>query len=302
MKLGFLGTGVMGKGMVANLLRAGYAVTIYDLRRDRAEPLLAQGATWADGPLAVAHASEVVLTSLPGPAEVEAAALGPEGLLAGLAPGGVYVDLTTNAPSMVRRAHAEAQARGIEMLDAPVSGGELGARDAKLAIMVGGNRAAFERCKPILDTMGSNVVYCGEIGFGTICKLVNNMISLGINLIVGEGLTLGMKAGVPLATLAEVVSKGTGGNWKLANSFPHWLFKGNFQPGFAVDLATKDLTLGLGLARELSLSLDLASLVLNRYVEAQFRGWGGEHSEAVVKLLEERAGVELRLTDEVAGF
>ncbi|MCC7104995.1 MAG: NAD(P)-dependent oxidoreductase [Chloroflexi bacterium] len=298
MRLGFLGIGTMGSGMVANLREAGFEVAIYDVRRGQADPLLEMGATWSEGPLAVARASDVLLTSLPGPPEVEAVSLGAEGILAGLGPGSIFVDLSTNSPTLVRRIDAEAQARGIEMLDAPVAGGQIGARDGTLTIMVGGSRSAFERCTPIFRAIGRDVIYCGEIGAGTICKLVNNMISLSTNLIVGEGLTLGVKAGVPLATLANVVSKSTGGNWKLANSFPRWLFKGNFAPGFAVDLATKDLQLGTGLARELQVPLDFATLVLNRFVEAQLRGWGGEHGDAVVKLLEEKAGVELRLPDE----
>lgn len=293
--LGFIGTGNMGSRMAANLLRAGYALTIFDARQAAAEGLLRNGARWADGPAAVAQASEIVLASLPGPAEVEAVALGDRGVLANLKRGGAFIDLSTNSPTTMRRIHAQGRERGVDVLDAPVSGGVFGAETRRLAIMVGGDRAAFERCLPIFQALGDAITYCGASGAGAVTKLVNNMISLALNTILGEALTLGVKAGVDLKTLTEVISKSGGATWKMDHVYPKFLFKGDFQPGFAVDLAAKDLRLGTALAKELGLPLDFANLAEQRYIEAQRRGWGGLTSDAVVRLFEEKAGVELRL-------
>lgn len=294
-QLGFIGTGNMGRRMAANLLKAGYALAVYDVRRDAAEGLLSAGARWADGPAAVAQASEIVLVSLPGPAEVDAVALGPQGVLAHLPKGGTFIDLSTNYPTNVRALHARGRELGVDVLDAPVSGGVFGAETRRLAIMVGGDRAAFERCRPIFEAIGDSIFYCGASGAGSVTKLVNNMIALGLNALLGEALTLGVKAGVELETLTHVISKSSGATWKMTNIYPKFLFKGNFEPGFAIDLAAKDLRLGTMLGRELKVPLDVANLAEQRYIEAQARGWGQLTSDAVVRIQEEKAGVELRL-------
>lgn len=298
--LGFIGTGNMGSRMAANLLKAGYLLTVYDLRRTSAEGLLSAGARWAESPAAVAKASEVVLVSLPGPAEVDAVALGAQGVLANMARGSTFIDLSTNYPANVRNLCAEGQRLGVDVLDAPVSGGVHGAATRRLAVMVGGDRAAFERCRPILEAIGDSVFYCGASGAGSITKLVNNMISLSLTHLLGEALTLGVKAGVDLAVLTSVISKSSGQTRKMEDTFAKYLFKGNFQPGFAIDLAVKDLRLGTLLGRELKLPLDIANLVEQRYIEAQHRGWGQLTADAVVRLQEEKAGVELRLPEQPA--
>lgn len=293
--LGFIGTGNMGYHMAANLLSAGYALTVYDLRREAAEGLLRAGAKWADGVDAVAKASAVVLASLPHPASVEAVALGPRGVLANLRTGGVFVDLTTNAPATVRKVAAEGRKVGVGVLDSPVSGGVYGAQSRRLTLMVGGEPAVLERCRSVLEAISDNVVYCGASGAGAVTKIVNNVISLGVTGLVGEALMLGVKAGVDLKGLTEIIKKSSGGTWRMEHSFPKFLLKGNFAPGFAIDLALKDLQLGSELARECGLSLDYLALSEHKYVEAQKRGWGQLHSEAIVKLLEEQAGSELRI-------
>jgi 3-hydroxyisobutyrate dehydrogenase-like beta-hydroxyacid dehydrogenase len=168
----------------------------------------------------------------------------------------------------------------------------------RLAVMVGGDKDAFDRCKPMLDAIGDHVVYCGASGAGSATKLVNNMISLSLNVLLGEALSLGVKAGVELETLVDVIQSSSGSTWKLGNNYPKFLFKGNFEPGFALDLGAKDLRLGTNLAKELGIPLDLANLVDQRFVEAQSRGWGKLHADVVVKLIEERTGVELRYPDE----
>jgi 3-hydroxyisobutyrate dehydrogenase len=297
-RLGFIGTGNMGRHMAGNLLKAGYPLTVNDARRGAAGPLVEAGATWADSPAEVAKASEVVFTSLPGPAEVDAVALGDAGILASLRPGDVFVDLSTNSPTAIRKVHAAGAERGIHVLDAPVSGGVIGAEAATLAVMVGGDKAVFERCQPMLEKIGSHVVYCGGAGNGSVTKIVNNMISLSLNLLLGEAMALGVKAGVDLATLVDVIQNSSGATRKMGSHYQHYLFQGNFEPGFALDLGAKDLRLGTNLARELGLPLDLANFVDQRFVEAQGRGWGKLGADAVVRLIEERAGLELRLEDE----
>ncbi|MDP8925289.1 MAG: NAD(P)-dependent oxidoreductase [Chloroflexota bacterium] len=296
--VGFIGVGNMGRHMAGHVLAAGYRLTVHDAREAAAAPLLDKGASWAASPAAVATASDVVLTSLPGPPQFEEVALGETGVLGGLRDGGVLVDLTTNSPTTVRTVAAAARARGVEVLDAPVSGGVFGAESRRLAIMVGGDRATFERCRPILEAFGDHVVYCGTTGAGVATKLVNNMISLSLNMLLGEALTLGVKAGVELTTLVDVIQSSSGATWKLGENYPKYLFKGNFEPGFAIDLAAKDLRLGTNLAKELGLPLEFANLAEQRFIEAQARGWGGKHADIVVRIQEERAGVELRLPPE----
>jgi 3-hydroxyisobutyrate dehydrogenase len=287
----------MGRHMARHLLEAGHPLTVHDARREAAAQLESGGAGWAESPGELAEASDVVFTSLPGPPEVESVALGEGGVLANLPDGGILVDLSTNSPTAIRKLAAVGAERGIRVLDAPVSGGVFGAESGRLAVMVGGDRAAFDRCKPLFDAIGDHVVYCGDSGAGSATKLVNNMISLSLNILLGEALSLGVKAGVDLATLVDVVQSSSGATWKLGNNYPKFLFKGNFEPGFMLDLGAKDLRLGITLAKELGMPLDLANLIEQRFVEAQARGWGKLHADVVVKLVEERTGVELRLPE-----
>src|SRR5579862_7803330 len=178
MKIGFIGLGNMGGPMALNMIKAGHALTVYDVRREAAEPHIAAGARWTDSAGGTAAETELVLTSLPGPKEIESAALGDGGIISGIRPGAVYADLSTNSPAVMRRLHALFKEKGVEVLDAPVSGGIPGARNATLAVMVGGDRAAFEKIKPALDAIGDKVSYIGECGAGSVAKLVHNMIAI----------------------------------------------------------------------------------------------------------------------------
>ena len=211
MRIGFIGTGNMGKPMASNLIRAGHQLTVHDLRREAAIDLLESGATWADSPEDAAQGNEFVFTSLPGPADVEAVTLGERGVLAGMAAGTVYADLSTNSPTVIRRIHQRFQERGFVVLDAPVSGGVYGAANATLAVMVGGDKEVYQRVRPALEAIGSNVFYCGAIGNGMVCKICNNLLSMGIGNLLAESLTLGVKAGVDLAVLVDVIGKSSGG-------------------------------------------------------------------------------------------
>jgi 3-hydroxyisobutyrate dehydrogenase len=295
MKVGFVGLGNMGNPMASNLIKAGHQLTVHDLRREAATNLLEMGANWADAPREVVPGSDVVFTSLPVPRDVEAVVLGEKGILEGAAGGTVYLDLSTNSPTAIRRIHDVCAERGVTVLDAPVSGGVYGAAAASLAVMVGGDRTVFDRMKPTLDAIGSHVVYCGPIGNGMVCKICNNLLSMGIGVLMTEALTLGVKAGVDLATLADVIANSSGGNRRLTEKFPRFLFKGNFAPGFATALAAKDVRLATDLGREYGIPMELSNMVDQRHVEAMFRGWGPEDSDAVSRIQEEKAGVQLRL-------
>ena len=297
MKLGFIGTGNMGNPMAANLIKAGHQVTVHDLRREAATNLLEMGANWADSPKEAVPGSEVVFTSLPVPRDVEAVVLGENGILEGASSGQVFFDLSTNSPTMVRRLHDECAARGVTLMDSPVSGGTYGAAAGTLAVMVGGDKATFDRFKPTLDAIGTHVVYCGGIGNGAVCKICNNLMSMGTGALLAEALTLGVKAGVDLATLADVINNSTGGSKRLADKFPRFLFKGNFEPGFATALAAKDVRLATDLGREYGIPMELSNMVDQLHVEALARGWGPEDSDAVAKIQEEKSGIQLRLPE-----
>ena len=295
MKVGFVGLGNMGNPMATNLVKAGHELTVHDLRREAATNLLEMGANWADSPREVVPGNDVVFTSLPVPRDVDAVVLGENGIMEGATPNTVYMDLSTNSPTAIRRIHDVCAERGVSVLDAPVSGGVYGAAAGTLAVMVGGDQAIFDRMKPTLDAIGSHVVYCGPIGNGMVCKICNNLLSMGIGVLMTEALTLGVKAGVDLATLADAIANSSGGNRRLVEKFPRFLFKGNFEPGFATALAAKDVRLATDLGREYGIPMELSNLVDQRHVEAMFRGWGPEDSDAVSKIQEEKAGVQLRL-------
>ena len=293
MRVGFIGIGYMGRHMARNVARGGHELTVFDIHREAADEVVAEGAAWADSPRAVAEASEVVFTSLPRPQDVEEVVTGEGGLLSGAAPGTAYFDLSTTDPATMRRIDTAARSSGVAVLDAPVSGGTVGAENATLCLMVGGDQAVYERCKPVLDLIGDQAMYCGPLGAGAICKIVNNLMSLSIQVLLAEAFTLGVKAGISPETLYEAVSKSSG-NTQAMHGFPDGLFKGNFDPGFQVDLAAKDVGLATEMGREMGLPMELANAVQQRYIEGQTRGWGKLATSAVVRLQEERAGVEIR--------
>ena len=295
MKVGFIGTGNMGNPMAANLIKAGHELTVHDLRREAATNLLEMGAEWAATPKDAVPGNEVVFTSLPVPRDVEAVVEGENGILEGAGEGSLYVDLSTNSPTVVRRLHQVCAARGVTMLDAPVSGGVYGAAAGTLAVMVGGDEGTFNRLKPTLDAIGSHVVFCGPVGNGSVCKICNNLLSMGIGVLLAESLTLGVKAGVDLEVLADVIANSSGSSRRLTEKLPRFLFKDNFEPGFATALAAKDVRLATDLGREYGIPMELSNLVDQRHVEAMLRGWGPEDSDAVCRIQEEKSGVQLRL-------
>jgi 3-hydroxyisobutyrate dehydrogenase-like beta-hydroxyacid dehydrogenase len=294
MKIGFIGLGLMGSSMALNARAGGYELTVHDLRRDAAAPHLAAGAKWADTPRLAAEGADVVFTSLPGPREVESVALAEAGLLAGMRHGTAWFDLSTNSPSLIRRLHEKFSARGIHLLDAPVSGGPLGAKTRKLALWVGGDRAVFDRCKPVLDAIGDQAMYIGPIGAGSVAKLVHNCAGYAIQAALAEVFTLGVKGGVEPLALWQAVRQGALGRRRTFDRLADQFLPGSYEPPqFALRLAHKDMTLATELGRELGVPMRVANLALAEMTEAMNRGWAERDSRVSMLLQNERAGVEI---------
>jgi 3-hydroxyisobutyrate dehydrogenase len=285
--------------MAASLRRAEYDLAVYDVRREAAAPHVAAGATWADSPLQAAAGAEVVFTSLPGPAEVEAVALGDDCLLAAMAPGSAWFDLTTSDPSLARRLHARFAERGIHMLDAPVSGGPVGAETGRLALWVGGDEAVYQQHLPVLRAIGDEPFYVGPSGAGLVAKLVHNCAGYTIQAALAEVFTLGVKAGVEPGMLFQAVRQGALGRRRTFDRLVDQFLPGRFEPpAFALRLAHKDMTLATGLAREHHVPMRLADLAHEELTEALNRGWGERDSRVAMLLQEERAGVEIQVPEE----
>ncbi|MCH2516612.1 MAG: NAD(P)-dependent oxidoreductase [Dehalococcoidia bacterium] len=296
--VGFIGLGNMGGGMSANIQRAGYPMVVYDLREEAAKPLLEGGARLANSPAEVASLCDITLTSLPGPKEVESVSTGPEGVLEGMKPGGIYIDLSTSRPTLIREIEPKFRQKGCHVLDAPVSGGKSGAASGNLAVMVGGEREIFDRVKPILDSFGDKVFYAGSIGAGSVAKLVHNMIGHGVRQAIAEGLTLGVKAGVEAEALWECIRRGSLGRMSgLHEGIARTVFTGEFDPpNFALELSRKDIGLATDLGREFNVPMPVANLVEQIAIQGMNRGWGGRDSSVTFLLQEEQAGVEVRAT------
>jgi 3-hydroxyisobutyrate dehydrogenase len=294
--VGLIGLGNMGSGMAGNLLKAGHPLTVHDLRRDAVEAFVARGARAAAAVAELAGRVDVILTSLPGPAEVEQVATGPGGLLEGIRPGGVWIDTTTSRPTLIRRIEPLFRARGAHVLDAPVSGGKTGAATRNLAVMVGGDHAVYVRVRPVLDAIGDKVFYAGAIGAGSVCKLAHNMVGHSVRQAVAEALTLGVKAGVDAEAVWEGLRRGALGRMHyLHEGMPKTVFRDAYDPPmFSLALARKDIGLATELARELDVPMPMTNLAEQIAIEAMNRGWGGLDNNVVFRLQEEAAGVEVR--------
>ena len=300
MKVGFIGLGTMGASMAYNCLQGGNEMVVHDIRREAATRHLEAGAVWADSPREVAETTEIVFTSLPGPVEVEAVGLGEDGILEGMSEGKVYFDLSTSTPTLIRRIHEQAAARGIQVLDAPVSGGPRGAASRNLAIWVGGDKDVFDRCKPVLDSIGDKAYYVGPVGCGAIAKLVHNCTGYIVQAALAEVFTMGVKAGVEPLALWQAVRKGAQGRRGTFEGLAEHLLPGKFDPpDFALRLARKDVDLAVGVGREYDVPMRLAQLTLQEMTEALNRGWGHRDSRVAMLLQEERAGVEVRVEEAI---
>ncbi len=299
MQVGFIGLGTMGARMAASLQRAGYRLVVNDIRREATAPHLQAGAQWADTPREVAEAAAVVFTSLPAPPDVEAVALGGDGILAGMKPGGVYFDLSTNSPVLVRHICARFAERDAYMLDAPVSGGPRGAASGRLAIWVGGDRSSFDRYKTVLDAIGDQARYVGPIGSATVAKLVHNCAGYMLQRALSEVFTMGVKAGVEPLALWEAVRQGALGRSRTFEGLAAHFLPGTYDPpDFALRLAHKDVSLAAELGRELKVPMPMAELALEELTAALNRGWGERDSRAAMLLQQERAGVQIAVDPE----
>lgn len=295
MKIGFIGLGTMGAHFATNLQKAGFDLIVHDMSRQIAQAHLAAGATWADTPKALAEESDVIMTSLPGPPEIEAVALdGAEGLIAGVKPGAVFFDLSTNSPTLIRRIHAVFAEKGAHVLDAPVSGGPKGAKSGKLAIWVGGDEAIFNTNRACLDAMGDQVKYIGAIGAGAVSKLVHNSAGYAIQAAIVEVFTAGVKAGVEPLALWDAIRQGARGRVRTFDSLAdHFLINHYDPPNFALKLAHKDISLACELGRDVEVPMRMINMAQQEMREALNRGWGHRDSRSFLLLQQERAGLEI---------
>ena len=299
-KLGFIGLGTMGASLASNLQKAGYDLVVHDVARQLAERHIADGATWAETPRAVAEQSDVVLTSLPGPPEVEAVALdGERGLAAGMKAGSVYFDLSTSSPTLIRQIHATFAEAGVHVLDAPVSGGPAGAKSGRLAVWVGGDEEVFAKHRAVLDAMGDQVRYIGPIGAGCIAKLTHNAAGYTIQCALAEVFTMGVKAGVEPLALWEAVRQGAQGRRRTFDGLAeHFLIDDYDPPAFAMRLGLKDVSLATELGREFDVPMRLVNMTQMEMTEAVNRGWGDRDSRVSMLLQQERADVRIAVEPE----
>jgi 3-hydroxyisobutyrate dehydrogenase-like beta-hydroxyacid dehydrogenase len=294
MKVGFIGVGNMGGPMCRNIIKnTNHEVIVFDLSADAMKACTDLGASAGGSVADIAARCDVVITSLPLPRVVEEVALGPNGIAAHAKPGATYIDLSTNAPATARRCAEGMGAKGIAMLEAPVSGGTARAKDGTIVIMVGGEQAAFEAQLPLLKSFSGEVVHCGEIGMGSVAKLINNMLAFCNSAAAAEALMIGKRSGIDLKKLDQVIRNASGfstGYGNMANK----AFKGEFQATFALDLAHKDLRLALELADELGVPGMIAPQVMNLMRMARGMGLGGSDSCAVIRVYETALDTEVR--------
>lgn len=298
MKIGFIGIGSMGSGMALNLRKAGYDLIVHDLRKDSATEHLKAGATWSDSAAELARDADIVFTSLPGPKEMQALAFADDGLLANMRAGSTWIDLTTNSPTVVRNVCAKAAEKGITLIDAPVSGGVTGARSGKLALYIGGDRATYERHKAVLDAIGDRVIYVGEIGAGGVAKIVHNLISLVSRMVIAEGMSLGIKAGIDPVELWNAVRQGAIGRARTLDLVAEQYLQSSYDPSFTLRLAYKDFRLAMDLAQEFGVPMKQSEAAELDYIAAMERGWSEKDCRIAMMVQNERAGIEVHAKPE----
>jgi len=289
-RIGWIGTGVMGRWMCHHLMARGYSATVYNRSKEKAQPLLQEGAAWAETPRAVAERSDVVFAIVGFPTDVREVFLGAQGALAGCKPGSILVDMTTSEPSLAREIYQAAKAKGVASVDAPVSGGDVGAREARLSIMVGGDREAVEAIRPLFECMGKTIIHQGGPGAGQHTKMVNQIL-IATNMIgVCEALLYGYKAGLDLNTVLQSVGGGAAASWSLNNLGPR-IIQRNFEPGFFVEHFIKDMGIALDEAKRMRLCLPGLALAHQLYVAVQAQGMGRKGTHALMMALERISNV-----------
>ncbi len=284
-KIGWIGTGVMGGSMCTHLMEAGYPMRVYNRTREKAASLIEQGATWCDSPAELARECDIVFSIVGFPEDVESVILGGNGALSTLPEGGILVDMTTSRPSLATTIHAEAAKRNIAALDAPVSGGDLGARQGTLAIMVGGDRAVFDRVEPLFHIMGKTIALMGGPGCGQHTKMTNQILIAGTMIGVVESLFYAQKAGMDMDAVIDVIGSGAASSWSI-NNLGRRIAKQDFEPGFFIRHFIKDMGIALDECRTMGIELPGLSLVNGFYEEAAAQGLERKGTQALFKVIE----------------
>ncbi len=291
-RVGFVGLGIMGKPMALNLIKGGFEVIVYNRTASKAEQMVSKGAKKANSPREVAEEATVVITIVSDTPDVESVILGKNGVIEGIKPDSVVIDMSTISPEATRRIAARLREKGAHMLDAPVSGGEQGAINGTLSIMVGGDAKIFERCQPVFQAMGKNIIHVGSNGMGQTVKQVNQILCAGTLNAVVEALVFAQKSGVNLEKAIDAVKGGSASSWQLTNLAP-LIIKRDFQPGFTIDLMQKDLNLVMETADEIKVPLPVTSLIHQMYYSLQSAGEGKSGMQALVKAMEHLTGVQV---------
>ena len=285
MRIGWIGTGVMGRSMAGHLLAAGHSLTVYNRSKEKAEALLERGAVWADTPASVSENSETVFTMVGLPSDVEDVYLGTAGIFSKARPGTVIIDMTTSSPALAQRLAMEGAKQGLRVLDAPVTGGDVGARNATLSIMVGGDPATFQQMKPVFERLGKTVLLHGPAGAGQHAKMVNQILITGIMLSLCEGLMYARRAGLNLESVLQSVSGGAATSWALQNLMPR-ILKGDLEPGFYVEHFIKDMGIITAEAERMNLALPGTALVKQLYQAVLACGGAKKGTQALILALE----------------
>ncbi len=292
-KIGLIGLGIMGNPMGKNLLKAGFALTVWNRTASRMDELIALGAKGAASPKEVAEHSDIIITIVSDSPDVQQVIMGDMGVIHGVRAGSVVVDMSTISPQVTRELAEVLKQKGVDMLDAPVSGGQKGAIEGTLSIMVGGDAAVVERVRPAFEAMGKRIVHIGENGMGQVCKLANQIAVVLNNLSMAEALVFAAKSGADVNKVLEAIQAGAAGSWALNNYAPK-ILRRDFSPGFMVSLQQKDLNLVMQASRDMNLSLPGTALTYELQKALQAWGLDGEGNFAVVKVIEKMAGVEVK--------
>lgn len=289
-KIGFIGIGVMGASMCSRLMDKGYQLSIYNRTKSKADALISKGATWANSPAEIAKTSDVIFTIVGYPQDVEKVYFGENGILGSIQSGSIVVDMTTTKPSLAQKIYKAAQKIGVSTIDAPVSGGDVGAKNGTLSIMIGGDKEAVDDVMPLFEIMGKNMIYEGAAGLGQHTKMCNQITIAGTMIGVCESLLYAHKAGLDLEVMLQAISGGAAGCWTLNNLAPR-VVKRNFEPGFYVEHFIKDMEIALDEARLMDLSLPGLALVHQLYKALQAQGYGRKGTQALSLALEQMSGI-----------
>jgi len=297
MKVGFIGVGTMGSAMARNVLKGGFDLVVYDTNRDAVQALVNEGANSGESPKDVASITDVIITMLPMPSDVENVVFGAQGVIDGIKEGSIYIDMSTGCPVLAKRIADELKKLGVTALDSPVGGGEPEAITGSLVLMVGGEAETIEKVRPLLECMGKSVIHCGGPGTGQAMKLINNMLGAVTFQATAEALSLGMKSGIELKTMLTVLSNTAASNALIIHVLPRKAFKGDYQPGFTLRLAQKDVGLALDLAKKYSVPVPLAAQTLQRISQLISSGYGDLDIGAVIKAQADLLNLSIQLDE-----